>query len=136
MIAVMNRDIVPLCDRDHAPMQLSQFRASNIGLTFIAYKCTFQSCSRTYQHGSGYIDVTDVVSYQDVLRRDCAEDEMTMYLAEIDPSGTQTWRCGQVSCDHSEQIIPHERFKVMIKPVEVQNRESADEEPFTQVEAI
>jgi hypothetical protein len=132
----MKRDIVPLCDRDHAPMQLSQFRGSNIGLTFVAYKCTFQSCSRTYHHGSGYIDVTDVVSYQDVFRRDCAEDDMSMYLAEIDPRGTQTWRCGQVNCDYSEQVTPHERYRVMIKLVEVQNQEPSDAKPFTQLEAI
>lgn len=136
MIVMMKRDIAPLCDRHHSPMQLAQFGASNIALTFIAYKCLDDSCSRAYQHGSGYVDITDFVSFENGLRRDCPEDDTTMYLAEIDPNGIQIWRCGQVSCVYSEAVNPHERFRVMVRPIEVRDQEPAERKPYAQLEAV
>jgi hypothetical protein len=136
MIVMMKRDIAPLCDRHHGPMQLAQFGASNIALTFIAYKCLADSCLRAYQHGSGYVDIADFVSVEDGFRRDCPEDEMTMYLAEIDPNGTEVWCCGQLNCEYSEAVNPHERFGVMIRPIEVRNQEPSEKKPYSQLEAV
>ena len=136
MLVIMKKDIVPLCDRHHKPMQLAQFGASNIAMTLIVHRCTVDACSRAYQHGFGYLDITDSVSFQDVFRRDCVEDEMTMYLAEIDASGAQVWRCGQLDCKYSELVNPNEHFKVTIRAVSVQSQEPEERKPYTQLGAV
>src|ERR1041385_4937945 len=68
MLVMMKRNVTPLCDRHHKPMQLAQFGASNIALNFVAHRCMVESCSRVYQHGHGYIDVTDVISFEQNTR--------------------------------------------------------------------
>lgn len=135
MIVAMKQNVTPLCDHHHKPMELAQFGASNIGMRLIVHKCMVPACIRAYQHGFGYHDITDVISFENVLRRDCLDDEMTMYLAEINADGTQLWRCGQKYCDYSEQVDPNERFRVMVHPVEVQEERPAEDRPFAFVEA-
>jgi hypothetical protein len=135
MIVTMKPGITPLCDRHHKPMELVQFGASNISMTLVVHKCMVPACTRVYQHSFGYHDITDVISFEDVFRRDCPEDEMSMYLAETRSDGAQLWCCGQMHCDYSEQANPHERFVVMVRPVEVQDERPADDRPFAYLEA-
>jgi hypothetical protein len=136
MIVMMKRNVVPLCDHHHVPMQLMQFGASNVALTLVAHKCTANSCTRAYLHGHGYIDIADSVSFADALRRDCPEDDMTMYLAEIDDNGNELWRCGQVHCQYSELVNPHERFRVLVNPVDAQSHDPEEHKPYAQLRAV
>jgi hypothetical protein len=136
MLVMMKRNVTPLCDRHHKPMQLAQFGASNIALNFVAHRCMVESCSRVYQHGHGYIDVTDVISFEQAERRDCPEDQMTLYLAAIEPDGNQIWHCGQVHCEYIEKINPHERFHVMLKPISAGSDSSSGNQPYAQMEAV
>jgi hypothetical protein len=138
MIVHMNENVTPLCDRHYRPMELGQFGESNLWMSpsFIAHKCMVSACTRIYQHGSrGYRDITDSISSKDVLNFFCEEDDMTMYIAEVNADGTQLWRCGQSNCNYSAQINPNERFRVMVNPVEVREENSAEDRPFAFIEA-
>jgi len=136
MLVIVKRDVTPLCDRDHQPMQLVQLGQPDSGLSFIAYRCTVDSCSRVYQHGHGYIDVAKTISFEARERRQCPECLTTLYLAEIEDNGNQIWRCGQVHCEYSEKVNPHERFEVALKPIAADNGSSAGDQPFAQMEAV
>ncbi len=135
MLVMMKRNVTPLCDRHHTPMQLARFGESNIALTFVAHRCTLDSCSRVYQHGHGYIDITDFVSFENAERHWCPEDQTTLYLAEIVENENQIWRCGQVQCEYLEKVNPHERFRVRVEPINAENAPEGDT-PYAQLEAV
>jgi hypothetical protein len=89
-----------------------------------------------YQHGHGYIDVAETISFEARERRQCPEDLTTLYLAEVEENGNQIWCCGQVQCEYSETVNPHERFHVMLKPVAADNGSLPGDQPYAQMEAV
>ena len=110
MIVRMRDNIEPLCDRDFSAMQLEGFTATNIQLTFRAYACKEPGCTRAYNSSLGYFDVSNTVSLEDQVRRECPEEQTFMFVSGVSAdSGKERWTCAQVHCDHSEIVEPVKR---------------------------
>ncbi len=105
MIVSLNPNAKPLCDVHHAAMIFTVFTAPNIQMTIPAFCCSQEKCTRVYQHGLGYHNITvgGGVSFKSQVRKDCPHCGATMYLAHLS-SETATWRCGQLHCDFEETV--------------------------------
>jgi hypothetical protein len=47
----------------------------------------------------------------------------------------QIWHCGQVQCEYSEKVNPHERFRVTVEPINAENCPQGDA-PYAQLQAV
>ena len=105
MIVTERLDAKPICDVHHAPMQDTRYEASNISMTLHAHACTVQNCTRVYQHGQGYHDIGNSVSFDKRLMKECPECHTTMYLASVDAGlREEGWECGRRDCGYKETV--------------------------------
>ena len=109
-------DIKPLCDRHFSRMELARFGAGDLELAFAgaftsgAYICKDPGCARAYESALGYRDMNTGISFADQVRRQCPDDQTSMFVSGINrDSDEQTWTCAQVHCDHSEIVPPAKR---------------------------
>ena len=88
--------IKALCTRHHVAMSLAEC-GEQTGLTFQAYKCGEEGCTRAYSSSLGYFDlVDDGVMLLQMEQQDCPDCGLPMYLRALQPDGSETWRCAQV----------------------------------------
>ena len=105
MLVSTRPGIKPKCTRHRALMNAAEL-GQPTELTIKAYKCSEAGCTRAYSTSQGYFDImNDGVMVLQMEQLDCPSCGLPLYADSFHADGTETWRCAQMGCKYSSQIV-------------------------------